>query len=476
MGVLGMVDKKTEDKKGKGSFSDSSEMFENIFREATSEIQIETGKVVARPGLKLKGATDAKPGTRPKAPIKLELEPREKLGPKPRSLPQPRIPQPTSLKSSQETILRPATRTQAHVELERKAGVVPAGPLTRNPVRGQRSKEEPRPTAGKAKASKKKDKGSPILKAIVFLALLAAAAGGASIYFGIIDVSDYLGWLEPVKMEAPKVAVTKPSSTQPAARPTQPAVQKAAQPSEPQAKPTLPPPAEVSKTETPPPAAQAPVKVETAPAEEQPPAKSQPSATVSPVPTSEPKALPPSVQAPTVSKKAEVSQKGSQPKEGEFTKTLPPASGSGIAYPYSVYLGSVQGMDLVKKAMSSYNSQGLSPYWSKVDLGSKGTWYRVYAGHFTSAQEAEAFIQQKRIKDGEVKETRYANLIGTFGTKQGGEEKTLALAGMEVSAYSIPAADGQIRLYSGAFITKEGAEKNQAELSSRGIKSEIVER
>jgi len=151
-------------------------------------------------------------------------------------------------------------------------------------------------------------------------------------------------------------------------------------------------------------------------------------------------------------------------------------SGSGIAYPYSVYLGSIQGMDLVKKAMSSYESQGLSPYWSKVDLGAKGTWYRVYAGHFASAQEAEAFIQQKRIKDGEVKETRYSNLIGTFGTKQGGEEKALALAGMGVSAYSIPAADGQVRLYSGAFITKEGAEKNQAELNSRGIKSEIVER
>jgi len=473
-----MVNKKTEDKKEKDPFSDSSEMFENIFREATSEIQSETGKVVARPGLKLKGDANAKRETRPKAPIKLELEPKVELDPKPRSLSQPRIPQPALFKSTQETILKPITGTQAHDELERKTGVVPVGPLVRSPVRGQRPKEEPGPTAGRAKASKKKDKGSPIPKVIVFLVLLAAAAGGASIYFGVIDVSDYIGWPEPVKKEAPKVAVTKPSSAQPAARPTQPAEHRAAQPSEPQAKPALPEPPEVAKAETPPPppAAQAPVKIEPPPAEEQPPAKSQASATGSPGPKSGPKALPPSVQAPTVSKKAEISQTGSQPKEGEFTKTLPPVSGSGIAYPYSVYLGSIQGMDLVKKAMSSYESQGLSPYWSKVDLGAKGTWYRVYAGHFASAQEAEAFIQQKRIKDGEVKETRYSNLIGTFGTKQGGEEKALALAGMGVSAYSIPAADGQVRLYSGAFITKEGAEKNQAELNSRGIKSEIVER
>jgi len=197
---------------------------------------------------------------------------------------------------------------------------------------------------------------------------------------------------------------------------------------------------------------------------------------VQPAVKSEPKAPPAPVQQPVVPKKAETPQTGSQPKQIAVAKTVPPVSGSGVSYPYSVYLGSVQGMDYVKKGMSSYESQGLSTYWSKVDLGAKGTWYRIFTGYFRSAQEAEAFIQQKRIKDGEVKETRYSNLIGTFGTKQGGEEKGLALAKMGLSAYWIPAADGQVRLYSGAFITKEGAENNQAELFSKGIKSEIVER
>jgi cell division protein FtsN len=133
-------------------------------------------------------------------------------------------------------------------------------------------------------------------------------------------------------------------------------------------------------------------------------------------------------------------------------------------------------MDYVRRAMSSYESQGLSPYWSKVDLGAKGTWYRLFTGHFRSAQEADAFLSQKKIRDGEVKETKYANLIGTFGNKQGAEERALALVGMGLSAYWIPAADGQVRVYSGAFMTREGAEKNQSELNSRGIKSEIVER
>jgi cell division septation protein DedD len=191
---------------------------------------------------------------------------------------------------------------------------------------------------------------------------------------------------------------------------------------------------------------------------------------------SEPKAPPAPVQPPAVPKKAETPQTGSQPKEVAVAKTVPLVSGSGVSYPYSVYLGSIQGMDYVKKAMSSYESQGLSTYWSRVELGEKGTWYRVFTGYFRSAQEAEAFIQQRKIKDGEVKETRYSNLIGTFGTKQEGEEKALALTRTGLSAYWIPGADGQVRLYSGAFITKEGAEKSQAELNSRGIKSQIVER
>jgi len=191
---------------------------------------------------------------------------------------------------------------------------------------------------------------------------------------------------------------------------------------------------------------------------------------------SEPKAPPAPVQQPAAPKKAETAQTSAQPKEVAVAKTIPPASGSGTAYPYSVYLGSFQNLEYLKKALSIYENQGLSCYWTRVELGAKGSWYRVFTGHFRSAQEAEAFIQQKRIKDGEVKETRYSNLIGTFGTKQAGEEKARSLAGMGLSAYWIQAADGQVRLYSGAFTTKEGAEKHQAELNSKGIKSEIAER
>lgn len=556
-----MVDKKTEDKKEKDPFSDSSEIFESIFKEATSEIQRETGKVVAKPGLKSKPKPEVKPKTeaKPKAPIKLELEAKEEPKPKaeppqekPRPEQKPRL-QPPVFKPRQEPVRRPITKTSGPGAQEAEEDLLSTHPFMSRPVQEKEPKEKPGGRIKKPELPKKKRKGSPVLKIILLLLLLAVGVGGASVYFGIVDLSDYIGGAEPAKKEAPKVAAAKPSPAQQPAKPPQPAP-KPAQPAPPQAKPAEPPkqppqpppvqpqqappkPAEtvtppkanevqppaakaetpiepvkavsppapppappaaappkppeaqvkpvppappaVAKVETPPPPVQPQVKVAPPPAPVQPPVVSQPQAPpppVQPAVKSEPKAPPAPVQQPAVPRKAETPQTSSQPKEVAVAKTIPPVSGSAVGYPYAVYLGSVQGMEYVKRAMSAYEVQGLSTYWSKVDLGAKGTWYRLFTGYFRSAQEAEAFIQQKRIKDGEVKETRYSNLIGTFGTKQGGEEKALALARMGLSAYWIQAADGQGRLYSGAFITREGAEKNQSELNSKGIKSEIVER
>jgi len=553
-----MVDKKTEDKKEKDPFSDSSEIFESIFKEATSEIQKETGKVVAKPGLKPKPKPEVKPKTeaKPKAPTKLELEsaPESKAQPEQKTRPEARQRmQPPVFRPRQEPTRKPITRKPAPDEEDAQADLLSTHPLVSRPVQEKEPKEKLGGRIKKPELPKKKRKGSPVLKIILLLLLLAVGVGGASVYFGIVDLSEYIGGAEPAKKEAPKVAAAKPSPAQQPAKPPQPAP-KPAQPAPPQAKPAEPPkqppqpppvqpqqappkPAEtvtppkanevqppaakaetpiepvkavsppapppappaaappkppeaqvkpvppappaVAKVETPPPPVQPQVKVAPPPAPVQPPVVSQPQAPpppVQPAVKSEPKAPPAPVQQPAVPKKAETPQTSSQPKELAVAKTIPPVSGSAVGYPYAVYLGSVQGMDYVRRAMSSYESQGLPAYWSKVDLGAKGTWYRIFTGYFRSAQEAEAFIQQKRIKDGEVKETRYSNLIGTFGTKQGGEEKALALARMGLSAYWIQAADGQVRLYSGAFITKDGAEKNQAELNSKGIKSEIVER
>jgi len=486
---MGMVDK-TENKEKNDPHSGSSEIFESIFKEATQEIQKETGKVVTKPKLKQKAEAKAKPEVRPKAPIKLELEPKEEPELELLFEARPET-QPVAFKSRQDTLRKPFTRTQAPSEEEKGSEVVPAGPLVRSPLQGQKPKEEPSLKAEKPKPPKKKGKGSQVLKIVLLLVLLAAGVGGASVYLGIIDLSDYVSRSEPATKEAPKIAATKTPSAQTVAKPPEPAAPEAAKPPQPQAKPTdSPKPPAQPQTVQPPQAPPKPAEAVTPPPPPPPPvvqAKPAPAAppavakveTPPPVQAplkSEPKAPPAPVQQPAVPKKAETPQPGSQPREAVAAKTVSPVSGSGVSFPYSVYLGSYQSSEYVKKALSIYENQGLTPYWSKVELGEKGTWRRVFTGYFRSAQEAEAFIQQKRIKDGEVKETRYANLIATFRTRQEGDEKALALTTKGLSAYWIPSADGQVRLYSGAYITKDGAVKNQAELNAMGIKSEIVER
>jgi hypothetical protein len=519
-----MVEKK-DDKKEIDPFSDSSEIFESIFKEATQEIQKERGKAVAQPGLKPKPKPEVKPrpDVKPKAPTKLVLEPKEEPQPKeerqpkieppqvkPRGERKPRL-QPPTFRPRQYPIRRPVTRTSGPDEEETGADLLSTHRLTRSEIQGQEKKQEPIGKGKRPKPPKKKSKGSPVLKIVLLLVLLALGVGGASVYFGIVDLSDYTGWLVPTKKEAPKVAASKPSPAHPAAKPPQKPAPKAAQSSPPgartaeapkqpaqhrppqppqappkpaesvtQPQPPLPPaPPAVAKAQSPPLAVQPPVKVEPQPAPAQPPVKAQPQVNPPPVQPqvkSEPKPSSAPVQPPPAPQKAESPQAALPSKEAAKAESVPPAVGSVGAYPYSVYLGSFRNMDYLKRALAIYESEGIPPYWTKVELGEKGTWYRVFTGHFRSAQEAETFIQQKRIKDSEVKETKYSNLVGTFGTKEAGEEKALSLAKTGLSAYLIPAVDGQIRLYSGAFATKGDAEKHQAELDSRGIKNEIVER
>ena len=525
---------KTEDKKENHAFSGSSELFEKIFKEATQEIQKEKGKYLAKPGLKPKPKPEAKPKAevRPKAPIKLELEPKQ--GPesgvepdrKPRSEAKPKI-QSRTFKLTQEPIRKPITTTPSPAGGKKDARVVPVGPLVRGRVQEQKPKEETSRKPVKPRPVKKEGPGSPVIKIILLLVLLAVGIGGASIYLGIIDLSDDAGHPELATNEGTKVAATRSPKAQTAAKADQPAAPaRAAQPQgqpadapkppvrsqtpqPPQVPPkqaedlTPPPPKEATQAQgNPNPTVQptasppilkrpeempvtasspsggfpAPPVAQAKPATPTPPAKAKAETltqTTQPQPKAEPRAAP--VRSPVL-KKVEIPQAEAQPKVIAGAKTVSPVSGSQAAYPYSVYLGSFQGPEYLKRAMSIYENQGFSPYWTKIDLGAKGIWHRVFTGYFRSAQEAEAFIQQRRIKEAEVKETKYSNLIGVFGTKQEGEQKILAFTRMGLSAYGIPAADGQVRVYSGAFAAKEDAEKNQAELNSRGIKSRIVER
>jgi cell division septation protein DedD len=147
-----------------------------------------------------------------------------------------------------------------------------------------------------------------------------------------------------------------------------------------------------------------------------------------------------------------------------------------LSYPYSIYLGSYKTRERVERAISEYRNKGLSPYWVKVDLGDKGVWYRVFSGYFQKREQANEFIKKQQIAESKSRHTRYANLIGLFAFQKELDEEKLRLSKLGYCPYVIPSRNGESLLYVGAFYQKARAQRQHAELASKGIHSQIVER
>jgi cell division septation protein DedD len=146
-----------------------------------------------------------------------------------------------------------------------------------------------------------------------------------------------------------------------------------------------------------------------------------------------------------------------------------------VSYPYSIQLGAFRTLGGARENVSLYRKKGLSPYWVEVELAS-GTWYRVFAGHFEDREQAEKFRREHGLREAFVKKTNYANLIDTYTSPDELEDKILSMKNLGLSPYVIKDHTGQSRLFVGAFVTKEDAEKQYHDLKARGIQSQVVGR
>ncbi len=163
-------------------------------------------------------------------------------------------------------------------------------------------------------------------------------------------------------------------------------------------------------------------------------------------------------------------------KKEESKKEEPLSTATASSYPYSIYFGSYQSRELADEGISEYRKKGLSPYWVKIDLGDKGVWYRVFSEYFEKRGQADEFIARNQIAGAKSRHTRYANLIGVFASQKALDDEKIRLSEFGWCPYVIPGSNGQSRLYVGAFYQKARAERQHAELSSRGIHSEMAER
>jgi cell division septation protein DedD len=153
-----------------------------------------------------------------------------------------------------------------------------------------------------------------------------------------------------------------------------------------------------------------------------------------------------------------------------------PSRSAATLYPYSVYLGSYRTTEGLQEAVSSYRKRGLSPYWVKIDLGQKGIWFRVFTGFFETREKADAFIRKNQIRDAATKHTRYTVLVGTYKSEKEVNTKKMELRAVGYCPYDVKEMNGACRVYTGAFYQMARAEKHVADLASKGIPAEVVER
>ena len=145
------------------------------------------------------------------------------------------------------------------------------------------------------------------------------------------------------------------------------------------------------------------------------------------------------------------------------------------SYPYSLHLGSHNNLEMAKRSILDLRGKGISPYLSRVDLGDKGIWYRIFTGHFRDVKEAERF-RQEHVLAANIKNTPYTNLIGTYSDQDELQKEIKPLKESGYFPYTITYDDGKPRLFVGAFLTRAGAEKQYRHLESKGIRNRVVTR
>jgi len=145
-------------------------------------------------------------------------------------------------------------------------------------------------------------------------------------------------------------------------------------------------------------------------------------------------------------------------------------------HPYSIMLSSCRLPQSARKIVTDYKKVGLAPYVAKVEFKNGDVWLRVFEGHYQTRKEALTVKQKHHLTKAIIKKTPYTNLIDTFSSEDAMKDALGRLKGLGYSPYVLKRAENRFQLVVGAFITREGAEKQKSELQSKGISNQIVQR
>jgi len=144
-------------------------------------------------------------------------------------------------------------------------------------------------------------------------------------------------------------------------------------------------------------------------------------------------------------------------------------------YPFSIQLASYKTYEAAETGRAGYADTGISPYWVKVDLGNRGTWFRLFAGYFESLEQAEHAIKTYKLERAAAKKTEYSVFINSFKDINLMNSARQKLEQFGYSSYFIQ-RDTLYHLYVGAFFSIKGATDQCADLKSHGVPCEAVKR
>ena len=145
-------------------------------------------------------------------------------------------------------------------------------------------------------------------------------------------------------------------------------------------------------------------------------------------------------------------------------------------HPFVIQLGSVKTFKQVTRAVTTYAIRGLDIHWDRVDLGRKGMWYRIFTGHFESKSEALKAKRVHRLKNSSIRFNPWTVLIGQYPESKILTSIQSLLRDNHFDSLIVNSAEETNWLLTGAFATRQGAEKIAKKLHELNFSAEVVPR
>ncbi|MGD9067042.1 MAG: SPOR domain-containing protein, partial [Desulfobacterales bacterium] len=144
--------------------------------------------------------------------------------------------------------------------------------------------------------------------------------------------------------------------------------------------------------------------------------------------------------------------------------------------PFVIQLGSVKTFEQVTRAVSSYALKGLDIHWDWVDSRKKGRWYRIFAGHFESKAEALKAKREHRLRNSLIRFNPWTVLVGQYTDSKILTTIQSLLLENKFDSLIVESAEEIDWLLTGAYATRQGAEKIVEELKKLNFSAQVVPR